>query len=178
MADNTFFKLENRRSKVRTDFWIQNSRIFPHFFSKTKVSFSRLEVIEYGINTDLKNVGTKFFHDDHELQTCGRDWIRRICPKRKTWNFHLQSTWYKLKKKKSTFYHFFNLYYPDFLHVWKTAGQISKLFQEFKTMDEPWRSLVKFWLYDLRFYPFTFPLYFSQHLCVLNIFTSCQCLMK
>ena len=27
--------------------------------------------------------------------------------------------------------------FPDFLQVWKIAGQISKFFQEFKTLYEP-----------------------------------------
>ena len=32
-------------SRVCTDFWIHNSRIFPYFFLKTIISFSRLQVI-------------------------------------------------------------------------------------------------------------------------------------
>ena len=45
-----------------------------------------------------------------------------------------------LKKKIKTFYHFSKLCFcfPDFFQVWKIAGQISRLFQEFKTLCEPW----------------------------------------
>ena len=30
-----------------------------------------------------------------------------------------------------------NIQFPDFFHAWKTALQISRLFQEFKTLYEP-----------------------------------------
>ena len=44
------------------------------------------------------------------------------------WNFQCQ-----------TFYHFSKLYlsFPDFVQVWKIALQISRLFQEFKTLHRP-----------------------------------------
>ena len=43
------------------------------------------------------------------------------------------------KKNLKIFYHFSRLYFhfPDFFQVWKIAGQISRLFQEFKTLYEP-----------------------------------------
>ena len=47
--------------RVRTDFWIQNSRLFRDFFSKTIISFSRLQVIKQVINTDLKKRRNKDF---------------------------------------------------------------------------------------------------------------------
>ena len=42
----------------------------------------------------------------------------------------------QLLKNLKTFYHFSRLYlnFPDFFQVWKIAGQISRLFQEFKTL--------------------------------------------
>ena len=53
----------------------------------------------------------------------------------------MESTHCSFEKKLETFYHsFFSrlyLFFPDFLQVWKIAGQISRLFQEFKTLDEP-----------------------------------------
>ena len=49
------------KNRVRTDFWIQNSRLFPDFFKKKKIYFSTLEVIKRGINSDLKKYRTKVF---------------------------------------------------------------------------------------------------------------------
>ena len=44
-----------------------------------------------------------------------------------------------LKKKVKTFHHFSRLYrhFLDFFQVWKISGQISRLFQEFKTLYKP-----------------------------------------
>ena len=42
------------------------------------------------------------------------------------------------KKKKETLSP--NLYFPAFFQVWKIAGQIPRLFQEFKTLYKPWRT--------------------------------------
>ena len=53
------------------------------------------------------------------------------------------------KQNKSTkhgvctgFYHFLRiyLYFPDIFQVWKIVEQISRLFQEFKTLHEPWKQ--------------------------------------
>ena len=45
-----------------------------------------------------------------------------------------------LKKKLKTFNHFSRLYlhFLGYFQVWKIAGQISRLFQEFKTLHEPY----------------------------------------
>ena len=43
------------------------------------------------------------------------------------------STCCSFEKKLKTFY-----YFPDFFQLWKVAGQISRLFQEFMTLYEPW----------------------------------------
>ena len=43
------------------------------------------------------------------------------------------------KKKLKTFC----LYFPDFFQVWKIAGQISRLFQEFKTLYETCQKSVR-----------------------------------
>ena len=45
------------------------------------------------------------------------------------------------KKKKTLLKYYFCalfLYFQDFYQVWKIAGQISRLFQEFKTLFQPW----------------------------------------
>ena len=48
---------------------------------------------------------------------------------------------FQFSKQKilQTFYHFSKLYlsFPDFFQVWKIGLQISRLFQEFKTLYEP-----------------------------------------
>ena len=38
-----------------------------------------------------------------------------------------------------------HLYFADFFQVWKIAGQISRLFQEFKTLYETWKKSLKAW---------------------------------
>ena len=43
----------------------------------------------------------------------------------------------KKKEKKIIFTLFPNLYFPAFFQVWKIAGQIPRLFQEFKTLYKP-----------------------------------------
>ena len=90
------------------------------------------------------------------------------------WNEKLEIFTYKAlyvtwEKKNSTFYYFFRLYlyFPDFFQVWKIAGQISGLFQEFKTLHEPWRSLVKstllsFYISPIHFATFVPFKYFYQ----------------
>ena len=44
--------------------------------------------------------------------------------------------------KNSNFYHFFPTFSlnADFFQVWKISRQISRLFQEFKTLYEPWEQ--------------------------------------
>ena len=69
-----------------------------------------------------------FFHD---MQVR----FDKIWPTRK--KFHLWVTSLS-KKKKETLSP--NLYFPAFFQVWKIAGQITRLFQEFKTLYKPWRT--------------------------------------
>jgi len=74
------------------------------------------------ISGDLEKMQEQsFFHDKQD--------------KKKFTIKHLLS----LSKKLKTFYHFSRLYlnFPEFCQVWKIAGQISRLFQEFKTLYEP-----------------------------------------
>ena len=47
--------------------------------------------------------------------------------------------WPTRKEKKRIFTLFSNLYFPDFFQVWKIAGQIPRLFHEFKTLYKHWR---------------------------------------
>ena len=70
----------------------------------------------------------------------------KIWPTRK--KFHLWGTSLS-KKKKRIFTLFSNLYFPDFFQVWKIAGQIPRLSQEFKTLYKPWRIDKKSKLYEL-----------------------------
>ena len=75
-----------------------------------------------------------FFHD--ALQINGRDCIRFDQNEYfKDTSKALVVALKKKKKKLKTFYYFSRLYlhFPDFFQVWKIAGQISRLFQEFKT---------------------------------------------
>ena len=51
-----------------------------------------------------------------------------------------------LQKKKTLLKYYFCtlfLYCQDFYQVWKIAGQISRLFQEFKTLFQPWAQCSK-----------------------------------
>ena len=48
-------------------------------------------------------------------------------------------TWAQ-KQKQISFY----LHLPDFYQVWKIAGQISRRFQEFKTLYKPWKWICIF----------------------------------
>ena len=74
-----------------------------------------------------------FFHDMQAR-------FDKIWPTRK--KFHLWGTSLskKKKEKKIIFTLFPNLYSPAFFQVWKIAGQITRLFQEFKTLYKPWRT--------------------------------------
>ena len=65
--------------------------------------------------------------------------LNKIRTKRKKFTYKVLVV--ALKKKTQDFLSFFSrryLYFPDFFHVWKVAEQISRLFQEFKTLCEPW----------------------------------------
>ena len=69
-----------------------------------------------------------------------RDWIRFDQHEKHFTSKALAVAFKTNKKNLRKFYHFSRLYFhfPDFFQVWKIAGQISKLFQEFKTLYEPW----------------------------------------
>ena len=63
--------------RVRTNFWIQSSRLFPDFFPKQQFLFPTSRLSNLVINTFLrfsKNPKKQSLHD--ALQTYGRDWIR------------------------------------------------------------------------------------------------------
>ena len=112
--------------RVRTDFWIWNSRLFPDFFQNNNFFF---QTQGYQIG-DQKMKEQSFFHD--ALQTCRRDWIRFDQHKK---NFTCKALIVTFKKKTKTLYPF-----QDFLstlQTWKTAGEIWRLFQDLKTLYEP-----------------------------------------
>ena len=92
---------------------------------------------QIGVNRDKKTLEQSLLHG--VLQMHGRDWIRFD---QNGQHFTSKALVVALKKKINklqTFYHFsrLNLHFPDFFQVWKIAGQISRLFQEFKTLYEP-----------------------------------------
>ena len=108
---------------------------FQTFFQNNNFFFQiRLKVIKQLINTDLKKREQSFSHDAQQMY--GRDWIRFDQNKIK---FPLQTTCCTYENKLKTFHHFSRLclHSPDFFQVWKIAGQISMLSQEFKTKYEP-----------------------------------------
>ena len=111
--------------------------LFQTFFQNNNFFFQiRLKVIKYLINTDLKKKKRdKAFLTMHS-KMYGQDWIRFDQKKIK---LPLQTTCCTYENKLKTFHHFsrLRLHSPDFFQVWKIAGQISMLSQEFKTMYKP-----------------------------------------
>ena len=80
------------------------------------------------INRDLKKMQEQsFFHD---MQA-------RFDQQEK--NFTCEALLFQ-KKRKEFLPFFQNLYFPDFFQVWKIAGQIPTLFQEFKTLKNRQKS--------------------------------------
>ena len=60
--------------RVRTDIWIQHSRLFPHYiFPKQSFLFPDSKLSNRWLIQTLKNAGTKLVF---KMQTYGRDWIR------------------------------------------------------------------------------------------------------
>lgn len=105
-------------------------KTFSILFSKTVLSFpGSRSSNRWSIETS-KNAGAKSFF----MMCCKRyrrDWIRIYQnEKKKTFIKHLLWLW----KKRQDFFTIF----PDFFQVWKTAGQISNLFQDFKILYEPY----------------------------------------
>ena len=94
------------------------------------ISFSRLKIIKQVINKDLKKKPQEqsfSFHD--ALQTYRLDWIRFD---QNDDNFTYKALAVAFKKAFFQIY----LHFPDFLQVWKIVGQMSRLFQDFKTLYE------------------------------------------
>ena len=114
-------------------------RLFADFFPKQLFLFpdSKLS-IRWSI--DLEKAGTKRF-----------PWCTPNLPPKlnKIWLKQTKKTSGALvafkKKKLKTLYHFSRLYlyFTDFFRIWKIAGQISRLFKEFKTLYEPWGELFR-----------------------------------
>ena len=105
-------------------------------FSKTTTSFSRLTLIKYVSKRDLKrNKALSMMH----CKRTGK--IENDLTNRK--KISLVKHLLQLEKKKFTIFSRLYLYFPDFFQVQKIAGQISKLFQEFKTLYRPCLSSFK-----------------------------------
>ena len=129
-------------SRVRRDFWIQKLRLFPDFFPKQFISF-KTQGYQIG-DIDVEKRRNKAF------AWCAANIparLNKILPKGKEFT---SKTLVVTLKKNSRLYHFSRLYlyFSDFFQVWKVAGQISRLFQEFKTLYEP---CVSFLLWILSF---------------------------
>ena len=109
-------------NRVHTDFWIQNSRLFPkheHIFPDSRLS-------NRWSKETCKNAGPI-----NTFSWCSANiWVKlnKIWPKWKKFTF--KALVVALKKKLKTFYLFSRLYLhsPDFFQVWKTTGEISSLF--------------------------------------------------
>ena len=115
-------------------FSIQNSRLFPDFFQNNNLFF---QTQGYQI-ADRKRPLKKKRRNKAFSQTCRRDWIRFDQHEKK---FTSEGLLVRLSKKRKTFYHFFKTL-PLFSRLFpglENAGQISRLFQEFKTLYEPCR---------------------------------------
>ena len=122
-------------SRDCTDFWIKKIQVFFHTFSKTIFLSpdSRLSN-RWAIET-LKKAGTKLY------QRCAAN-VHVQARLNMIWRagkkFHSQSTCCSFQKNLFTiFFSGLFLSFSDFFQVWKIAGQISSLFQEFKTLYEP-----------------------------------------
>ena len=85
--------------RVCTDFWIQNSRLFPHLFPKQEF----LKVLKWVINIALKKCRTKLF-SWCTANVQGQDWIR--------FDQNNKKFTYKARKYCCSFEK--TLYYPDF----------------------------------------------------------------
>ena len=79
----------------------------------------------WSIETFKKRRNKGFFHDALQLN--------KIWPTEKKCTHKAPAIALKEKKHFSKL----NLHFPDFFQVWKTTGQISRFFQEFKTLYEP-----------------------------------------
>ena len=99
-------------------------KTFSRLFSKTIISFFRLI-------RDLKNMQEQSF-------------IMMLCKSME--KFTYKALVVALEKKLKTFHHFSGLYlhFPNLFQVWKTAGQISRFLQEFKTLYQPCRLTTRF----------------------------------
>ena len=108
--------------RVRTDFWIWNSRLFPDFFQNNNFFF---QTQGYQIG-DQKMKEQSFFHD--ALQTCRRDWIRFDQHKK---NFTCKALIVTFKKKK-----------PRLCTPFKTLSllyKLGKLLGKFEDFFKIWR---------------------------------------
>ena len=64
----------------------------------------------------------------------------KIWPTRKKFHLWVTSLSKKKERKEKNFTLSPNLYFPAFFQVRKIAGQIPRLFQEFKPLYKPWRT--------------------------------------
>ena len=107
---------------------------FFHTFSKTIISFTRLKVIKQVINRDLKKSRNKALSTMRCKRTCTGKIEHDLTSRKK---ISLVKHLLQLSKNFLQFFSGLFLCFSDFFQVCKIAGQISRLFQEFKTLYEP-----------------------------------------
>ena len=130
---------------MNVQIFLSKIQVFFQAFSTTTIFF-RLKVIKYMYCMWSTNAGTKLF-----------PW--RVGKIENTKKFHLWSTCCSFQKTQD-FLPFFQV--PDFFQVWKIAGPISRIFQELKTLYEPWLYNLK--LLNTNVFKFCFRPPFEQSL--------------
>ena len=113
--------------RVRTDFWIWNSRLFPDFFQNNNFFF---QTQGYQIG-DQKMKEQSFFHD--ALQTCRRDWIRFDQHKKK---FTCKALIVTFKKKNQDFVPLSRLYlyFTNLENCWGNLKTFSRFEDSVRTL--------------------------------------------
>ena len=126
-------------SRVCREFWIKNSRFFFDFLQKNNFFFGTQGYQNrWALTETLKKVGTKLYKwCTANIQVR----LNTIWPRQQEKNFIGEAL--VAFKKLFTIFSRLYLYFRDFFQVWRIAGQISRLFQEFKSLYEPCLSSFK-----------------------------------
>ena len=125
---STHFLVSGYQMKHCMLFWIYYFKTFSRLFPSNNFFFHSQH---YQIDDrDLKETEEQSFFSWYAVNVRAR--LSKIWPIQK--RCHLKSTSLVAAFKKTWRLHF---YFPDFFQVWKIAGQILRLFQEFTTLYEP-----------------------------------------
>ena len=116
-------------SRVCRDFWIQNSRFFPHFFKNCNFFF-QTQVYQRGEQyRSFKKQEQSF--TNNTLQMYRWDWIKFDQQEK---NFTCKALDVAFKKLLTIFFRLY-LYFPDFPSIWWAN---STIFKEFNTLYKPY----------------------------------------